>query len=95
MSDTLTLKASGTNGCEPDPNPWKPAKGAAVTIENTSGYEQVLSDISSGLLAPASGGSITVPTTGWSGHVGSAKGTYTYNDGSDKRGVRTGTIDPT
>ena len=93
-TNTLTLVASGTGGCSPDQNPWTPTKGGAVTISNTSGVSQTLSDITPGLLAAAPGGSITVPTTGWSGRVGSANGTYVYNDGSTKRGTRTGTIDP-
>ena len=101
MSDTLTLEESGTGGCEPDPNPWHPKKGAAVTIINNSGMLQVLSNISPGLLTPVASERWIVVEKGqeWSGHVGSVKGTYTYNDGlsegKSKRGVRTGTIDPT
>ena len=95
MSDTLTLNASGTGGCAPDQEPWAPGNGASVTIVNSSGSDQVLSNITPGLLAPAPNGSITVTTTtNWTGTVGSNSGTYSYNDGSDKRGMRTGTIDP-
>lgn len=94
MSDPLILNPSGTEGCTPDPDPWQPAKSGPVTITNSSGYEQVLFDISPGLLVPAPGGSITVPTSGWSGTVGNKKGTYSYNDGLGMRGVRSGTIDP-
>ena len=94
MSDTLTLGPSGDKGCTPDSDPWTPTKSGPVTILNTSGHEQILTNISKGLLASAPGGSITVPTTGWSGTVGNKKGTYDYNDGLGMRGVRSGTIDP-
>ncbi len=95
MSNTLTLNAvEGTEGCSPDQNPWEPTSGGSVTITNNSGYEQILSSITSGLLNPAPGGSITVPTSGWSGTVGTSSGSYDYNDGSTKRGMRNGTIDP-
>jgi len=94
MSDTLTLNPSGTEGCTPSPDPWKPSKGGPVTITNSSGFEQVLHNISPGLLNPSPGGSITVPTTGWTGTVGNTKGTYSYDDGLGMRGVRSGTIDP-
>lgn len=94
MSNTLNLSASGTGGCSPDQDPWEPTSGGSVSITNSSGVSQTLSDITPGLLNPAPGGSITVPTTGWSGTVGTSSGTYNYNDGSVKRGVRSGTIDP-
>ena len=94
MSNTLTLNASGTGGCSPDQDPWTPTSGGSVTITNSSGAQQVLSGITSGLLNPAPGGSITVPTTGWSGTVGTSNGTYSYNDGSTERGMRNGTTDP-
>ena len=94
MSNTLTLNPSGTDGCTPSPDPWEPTKSGPVNIVNSSGHEQVLFNITPGLLAPAPGGSITVPTTGWSGTVGNKKGTYSYNDGLPTRGVRSGTIDP-
>ena len=96
MSNTLNLGPSGSNGCTPDQNPWEPVHGP-VTITNTSGVEQTLTNITPGLLAPASPQhTITVPTTtaGWSGTVGSTNGTYSYEDGLADAGVRNGTIDP-
>lgn len=95
MSNTLTLNASGSNGCSPSPDPWKPTKGAEVTIVNNSGVQQLLTNVTAGLLAPAPGNTVTVPTSGWSGRVGQNKGTYSYEDGLPTRGVRNGTIDPT
>ena len=95
MSDTLTLSASGTGGCSPDQNPWEPTSGGAVSIVNNSGAQQMLSDITPGLLNPAPGNSITISSGGtWNGRVGTSSGTYSYNDGSNKRGMRNGTIDP-
>lgn len=94
MSNTLTLNPSGTNGCVPDDNPWHPDGGQPVTIVNNSGFDQTLANVTPGLLAPAQQGTITVPTTGWSGHVGRGIGTYEYDDDIAGADVRTGTIDP-
>jgi|GEM_PF-2022502 len=94
-STTLTLNAAGTGGCAPSEDPWTPSRGAEVCIHNNSGAEQTLSNISSGLLAPAQGGQVTIADGGnWNGRVGNNNGTYEYNDGSHERGVRTGRIDP-
>jgi len=94
MSETLTLNASGSNGCEPDQNPWTPTKGSAITIVNNTPAELLLTNVTPGLLTPAPGGTVTVPTSGWSGRVGQNNGTYQYEDGLLDAGVRDGTIDP-
>lgn len=96
MSNMLTLEASGSGGCTPDQNPWKPTKGGSVTIKNNSGFDQILSNITPGLLNPVGASkSITVTTTqDWNGTVGSTRGTYTYNDGLAEEDPRNGTIDP-
>jgi len=102
MSNTLTLSAGGTGGCSPDQDPWTPTHGADVTIINNSGSAQTLSDISNGCLVKSGQGSVTsialaaAAGSSWTGKAGSAgaNGTYVYNDGSNKRGMRTGTIDP-
>jgi hypothetical protein len=93
-SRTLTLISSGTGGCEPNYNPWKPPKSGPVNIINNSGVQQLLTNVSRGLLAPAPHKTVTVPITGWSGAVGNKKGTYQYEDGLEDMGVRNGTIDP-
>jgi hypothetical protein len=102
MSNTLTLNPSGTNGCTPDQNPWRPANGANVTIINSSGHRQTLSNITNGCLIQAGGGRITSITLDhnrdWTGKAGGIanRGTYQYDDGgeSPKRDMRSGTIDP-
>lgn len=97
MSDkttTLTLKPSGKGGYTPDWNPWKPPKGSKVKIDNQTGTEQELTNISKGLLNPSPRNTVLVPVNGWSGTVGKSKGTYQYEDGLDDDGVRDGTIDP-
>jgi hypothetical protein len=106
MSNTLTLNPSGTNGCTPDRNPWTPANGADVTIINSSGCTQTLSNITNGcLIQTGQGGervtSITLDNNNnnrWTGKAGAVanRGTYQYNDGveSPKRDMRSGTIDP-
>jgi hypothetical protein len=92
----LTLEASGTNGCEPDKNPWYVCPGKAVEIVNNSGHEQTLSNISNGLISPSPQGRIVVPTSGWTGRIGNGntEGTYQYEDGLPVAGPRTGIIDP-
>ena len=106
MCNTLTLKPSGTNGCTPDRNPWKPPQRTEVTITNSSGHEQTLSNIRNGCLIQTGGGgpvtSITLGTgdnnKSWTGRAGAIGniGTYEYNDGveSGSRDMRNGTIDP-
>lgn len=95
MSNTLTLDPSGSGGCTPSPDPWRPPKGGAVTIVNNSGYEQTLASITPGLLTPAPGNAITVTTTAnWEGRVGNSRGTYVYDDGNPEKEPREGTIDP-
>ena len=104
MSNTLTLNPSGTNGCTPDQNPWTPTHGADVTITNSSGYTQTLSNITNGCLIETGqgGGPATTITLdnnhNWTGKAGavSNRGSYDYDDGveSPKRDMRSGTIDP-
>jgi len=104
MSNTLTLNPSGTNGCTPDQDPWMPTNGADVTIINSSGHTQTLSNITNGcLIKTGQGGgpatSITLDDNDrWTGKAGavSNRGTYYYDDGveSPKRDMRSGTIDP-
>jgi hypothetical protein len=92
-SNTLTLNASGSGGCTPNKDPWRPAPGP-VEILNKSGFEQTLTNVTKGVLAPAPHRIVTVPTEGWPGTAGSNKGTYIYDDGFPEAGPRTGTIDP-
>lgn len=98
MCNTLTLDSSGTGGCDPDPNPWKPTSGKEVTITNSSGSEQTLSNISKGCLVTKGGGTVTsitiADTDDWTGKAGAKKGTYKFDDGLPQIGVRDGTIDP-
>lgn len=104
MSNELTLNPSGTNGCTPDQNPWTPGQGANVTIRNSSGYTQTLSNITNGcLIQTGQGGgpvtSITLDNNNcWNGRAGAIanRGSYQYDDGveSPKRDMRSGTIDP-
>ncbi|MGD8680601.1 MAG: hypothetical protein PVJ33_09555 [Lysobacterales bacterium] len=100
MSNTLTLNAAGTDGCSPYQNPWTPTHGAAVSIVNSSGHDQTLSNISNGCLIQTGGGAVTqidISSGGtWNGRAGGSNngGSYDYEDGSNKRGMRNGTIDP-
>lgn len=104
MSNELTLNPSGTNGCTPDQDPWTPEHGANVTIRNSSGSTQTLSNITNGCLIQAGhgGGPATAITLDnnscWNGRAGAIanRGTYQYDDGveSPKRDMRSGTIDP-
>jgi hypothetical protein len=100
-NSTLTLKSNDTSsGCTPDPIDWTPAGGSNVTISNTSGSEQTLSNITNGcLIKPGTGvvTSITIANNGnWTGKAAAKgkNGQYDYQDGSNKRGLRNGKIDP-
>ena len=92
--NTLTLIASGDGGCEPDKNPWDPASGP-VKICNESGFEQKLTNVTHGVLAPAPHHLVTVSKQGWHGTAGGDKGTYIYDDGLPVAGPREGRINPT
>lgn len=98
MSNTLTLNASGNGGCTPDQDPWTPTKGANVSIYNGSGAHQNLTNFTNGCLVTQAGGTVTSISLDnaqtWQGKAGSARGTYTYDDGLADLGTRNGTIDP-
>ena len=97
LRDALILNpcANGSEGCVPSQDPWRPASNSQVVIANDSGHEQVLSNITSGLLNPSPGNTITIPAgQAWVGTVSNKSGTYVYNDCSDSAGPRDGTIDP-
>lgn len=87
---TLTLDPTG-----PTPNPLTVQENDRdITIVNNLNEAVVLELSPAGFLNPSSGASLTVPTEGWNGTVGSSGGTYTYTDpSSNKRATRSGRID--
>ena len=96
MSNILILNETENGGCEPDQDHWHPTGDHKVTIVNNSGFEQILTNITNGVLTPARHLEVIVPKDGcWQGRSGRSQvtGTYTYEDGSTAV-PRTGTIDP-
>ena len=101
MSNTLILDPSGDGGCEPDQNPWTPPAGAQVTIDNQSGYDQDILNITNHCLKTKSGKTkknIKDLEKGkkWKGKAGAknVSGDYFFNDGLPEVGTRSGRIDP-
>jgi len=84
---SLTLNTTG-----PTPSPLSATSGESITITNNLGASVVLTLNPAGLLNPSTGTSLTVPTTGWSGTVGTTSGTYEYPEPGNKRSTRSGTI---
>lgn len=84
----LTLATGG-----PTPDPLSASSGEAISITNQLGQNIVLTLSHAGLLNPSNGTSLSVPSAGWSGTVGTTSGDYSYNEPGKTRAPRTGTIE--